>query len=204
MPIPSIAELTGPVTTTPAQGQPSHITTGSAANLQGQQGQEKIQLIDIHLPANPSAWPPAPGWWIIFALILSLLIFSLLKLIRYRRLKIRQKNILLALTGLEEKLKREQTTEALSEVNILLRRLALMHYPRQTIASLTGKNWLRFLDKSGDTKAFTQGAGRLLADVPYSLQMPDSVDLNGLTNAVTQWVKLISMKPAEVNNGGKI
>ncbi|MDD9890866.1 MAG: DUF4381 domain-containing protein, partial [Gammaproteobacteria bacterium] len=28
------------------------------------------QLADIHLPGEISYWPPAPGWWVLAALLL--------------------------------------------------------------------------------------------------------------------------------------
>ena len=27
-----------------------------------------LVLRDVHVPASPSFWPPAPGWWVVFAI----------------------------------------------------------------------------------------------------------------------------------------
>lgn len=44
------------------------------------------QLRDIHLPQAVHWWPPAPGWWIVAALVLALTIWlSRYLLARYRR-----------------------------------------------------------------------------------------------------------------------
>ncbi|MEP6880575.1 MAG: DUF4381 domain-containing protein, partial [Dokdonella sp.] len=34
------------------------------------------ELRDIHLPADPSWWPPAPGWWILAAILLGVTIWA--------------------------------------------------------------------------------------------------------------------------------
>lgn len=179
-----------------------------AANKPPQQQQQhqqhqkqELELADIHMPATPSVWPPALGWWVLLALIVALITLAVVKLLRYKKLKTQQQRTLQALTLLETKLLQgdeEKKTEALSEINILLRRLALMHFPRKKLASLTGENWLQFLDKSGNTQDFSQGAGRILADVPYLARMPDSANLKGLTQVVKQWVKQVSLQ--SINN----
>jgi len=162
--------------------------------------QQEIQLADIHIPATPSAWPPAYGWWIVAALLLALITLITIKIIRYRKLKKQQKLTLQVLETLERNLQSGGSTAALAEINILLKRLALMHYPRQKIASLTGKKWLNFLDDSldstGKSKDFSHGAGRILADAPYLATMPDQADIKGLKKVVKRWVKNISSKEA--------
>jgi hypothetical protein len=178
---------------------------------QQQHQKQELELADIHMPTTPSAWPPAPGWWVLLALIVALITLAVVKFLRYKKLKTQQQRTLQALTLLEDNLlngDEEKKTEALSEINILLRRLALMHFPRKNIASLTGKNWLQFLDKSGNTKDFSQGAGRILADVPYLARMPDSANLLGLTQVIKKWVKQISLKSINHKNtkskGGRV
>ncbi len=156
--------------------------------------EQTLELADIHIPAKPSAWPPALGWWILLALLITLLTVLVIKFIRYKKLKKQQQRILQALAKLEGKLRKDRNTVALAEINILLRRLALMRYPRKQIASLTGKNWIDFLDNSGNTQDFSKGAGRVLADVPYLAQMPEKIDIKELSRVVKKWVKHISAK----------
>ncbi len=134
----------------------------------------------------------------------TLFTLAIIKFIRFRKLKKQQQHILQALAKLEEKLKKDKNTQALAEINILLRKLALMRYPRKKIASLTGKNWLYFLDNSGNTKDFSMGAGRVLADVPYFEKMPEKIDINELSRVVKKWVKHISVKERKAKMGKRV
>ena len=174
------------------QGGQNNGQQGAPGVAQG--AKQELQLADIHLAATPSAWPPAPGWWILLFLLLGLITFTVIKFIRYLRFKKHQTRILQALGQLEKTLNKDQSPEAIADVNILLRRLALAHYPRKKIASLTGQDWLKFLDKSGSTNDFSQGAGKLLADAPYLVNIPPSADIKGLSLVVKKWVKQISGK----------
>ena len=61
------------------------------------------QLADIHLPAEVSFWPPAPGWWILTAL---LFIAAVLQPENFYEKAEQRKACQYALTELENCLKR--------------------------------------------------------------------------------------------------
>jgi len=49
----------------------------------------------------------------------------------------------------------------------LMKRTALAAFPCAEVASLSGIEWLRFLDRTGHTDAFTRGHGQLLPEIAY-------------------------------------
>ena len=151
--------------------------------------QPALQLRDIHLPAEPGFWPPAPGWWILAVLLLVLLAWVAWVAIRRYRLHRQRQHILAMLGELEQGTGDAVTPEKIAQISILLRRLALMRYPRQRVAALTGKDWLSFLDESGGQGRFSSGPGQVLASGPYQPALPDNLDTHALGTLVRHWVK---------------
>ncbi|MEN8253875.1 MAG: DUF4381 domain-containing protein [Verrucomicrobiota bacterium] len=93
-------------------------------------------LYDIVEPAPVSWWPPAPGWWILFAVAGIAIVFLLIHRLRCRR-KNAYRRAALAELG---------KAESADEVAAILRRTALAAYPRKAIASRHGNEWIEWLE----------------------------------------------------------
>lgn len=124
-------------------------------------------LADVVQPAPVPWWPPAPGWWIIgAAFLISLLILSLAALLRYRRNAYRRA----ALAELSA-LSPATDPESAAKISAILKRVALVSYPRTDVARLSGSAWLAFLDGAGATHDFTESPAAQLVTAPYSGQL---------------------------------
>lgn len=130
------------------------------------------QLKDIHLPAEISWWPPAPGWWLVLLLVVSLLV-GLQRYWRYRSgKKCLQRQSQKALSNIRDEWRRHQDARQLvSQLSLLLRQVAISKYPGSDVAGKTGESWLRWLDQQMGTQEFEKGDGRLLLDAPYRPQL---------------------------------
>ena len=159
---------------------------------------QTLQLQDIHLPGDASFWPPAPGWWLLLALLIAVALWAVIKLRNKARLRKQQELILSQLDALEADLKKHPSNETIAEINTLLRQLAVNYYPRDEIASLTGAQWLQFLDNAGGTRAFSKGAGRILVDAPYQANNLSNLNLDEFVPLVRKWVRKI------VKSGGGV
>lgn len=151
--------------------------------------QQALQLRDIHLPPAPPFWPPAPGWWIVAAVLLALLAWGAHAAWRQLRLRRQRRRLMDVLARLESGLVSERSPEGLANISVLLRRLALMRFPRASVATLTGTAWLRFLDESGGKGRFADGPGRVLGSGPYQRALPADLDIVGLVALVREWVE---------------
>ncbi|WP_338074172.1 DUF4381 domain-containing protein [Halochromatium glycolicum] len=146
---------------------------------------EQLDLRDIHLPEQPGFWPPAPGWWLLAAVLLAVLISGgRLGWRAWRRWR-RRRVLLAELERLRADLDAGPALAA--AVSALLKRVALSRYPRAEVAPLTGDAWLAFLERTGGEGRFAEGPGRALADAPYA---PDAaaVDGPGLLAAARSWL----------------
>lgn len=113
-------------------------------------------LRDIVVPPEVALWPPAPGWWILMAGgIAAAAILTGMIIARYRRDAYRRA----ALAALDN--------AGPGDISAILKRTALAAWPRAEVASLTGADWLAFLDRTARTDVFTQGAGRDLEALAF-------------------------------------
>jgi len=150
---------------------------------------ESLQLRDIHLPGPPDIWPPAPGWWLLAVIGIGISYWLTKRIWRYLKMRQQRKLMLDLLEQIEQSCSNTTPTECLALLSRLLRRLALMRFPRHKIAPLSGKEWLHFLDESGGNGQFSQGPGQVLADGPYVRSLPDNHDHHALAELVRDWIK---------------
>lgn len=160
-----------------------------------------LQLNDIHLPESPGFWPLAPGWWILLALLLIAIVWLSLKIRKIVKQRKYQKQILDQYIVLETRLFERSDSEAIAKINIFLRQIAINKYPRADVASLTGTRWLEFLDQTGNTKNFTQGAGHILVDAPYRSGRVLRLNMTEFKPLIRKWIKA-NLKKTYQNRGG--
>ncbi len=146
-------------------------------------------LRDVILPATPSFWPPAVGWWL-SALLLSGLAVAGIWLVR-RKSKSRLRN---AVAAQVDQISNQAPAEAVRELSVLMRKVALTAFPRSQVAALTQDDWLVFLDRSGRTDQFTQGIGKSLAEAPYAPQ--PQVDIDALVQLCRDWIETVMRNQA--------
>ncbi len=143
-------------------------------------------LRDIHIPeALNTFWPPALGWWLI--LILILLTPAVLYLIHFYRLRSAKIYALKQLDILEQ----TATTDAgryAEEVSKLLRRIALLRFGKDEVASLAEREWVDFLVKTGELD-LDRKIRDLFAYAPYAKgQVFDAQSLAALKKAALTWI----------------
>lgn len=145
-------------------------------------------LRDIHLPPLTSWWPPAPGWWLLAALILLVVAKLASVIIQRRRAAAAKKEGLILLSACR---KVYETTgdkaQAASEISEILRRVALVYFPRDQVAGLQGDDWVNFLTRTGRKSDFLTIKDCLL-QLPYQKNDTNTL-VEPLFYCAQEWIK---------------
>lgn len=148
----------------------------AAAQTDSVKSQQELlsDLRGLYLPEDPSWWPPAPGWWVVFLLCLMALLL-ILKLVKGRRGEVEgswQSSALLQHARLKSVFESgAPLNDVLSQCSVLMRKVALARLPRDRSASVQNDAWLQLLDEIGGTDQYSNGPGRLLLNHPYQKQI---------------------------------
>ncbi len=120
-----------------------------------------VDLLDqLVLPPEPepvSMVPQTAGWGVLLVLVLIGVAFGVWRLHAHRQRNAYRRVALAALESCKDP----------AEIAGVIRRCALVAYPRAEVASLIGADWLTFLDKAAGSTAFTAGPGRAIATAPF-------------------------------------
>ncbi|MAT13721.1 MAG: hypothetical protein CMJ46_00440 [Planctomyces sp.] len=135
------------------------------------------ELHDIVLPAPIPWWPPAPGWFVLFGVLLCGLFYIVLRYWQrwranaYRRAALRE-------------LKTSNSPAAVSE---LLRRTALVVAPRQEIATQFGKHWTDWLKQTAPA-VMSENVQLQLSSGPYQ-KATSTTNVDELKLYATAWIE---------------
>lgn len=146
-------------------------------------------LANLHPLREPEMinwWPLAPGWWMLFVAVIVTLVglgYWLIKRYRgnaYRRQALRQ------LQQLHSHYQSSRNgSEFASQVNALLKRVALTAYPQEKVAAHHSESWQAFLNQQ------LPAGEQFQADFTTAAYRETCPDLNmeQLQLTATRWIK---------------
>ena len=148
--------------------------------------QELAQLHDIHLPEAIGWWPLAPGWYVLTLLLIILLVTVIFLMSRYYlNGRARRQALRLLMTYQQSYPKQANSQLSAARVSELLKRVALVYFPRAKVASLQGEAWIVFLNDTSKGLDFNNVRQELL-EAPYQPVMEH--DLQLLFNQARAWI----------------
>lgn len=136
-------------------------------------------------------WPPAPGWWLVFAAMVVAVVLTWLLSARWlsRRTAWRY-HARRRLRQLRAEAQWRDPKEVLSGLSALLRVVAMARFGRRDCAGLTGVDWLGWLSEHDPQRFDWSARGPLLLRLPYApgANEADRRELGALIDAVERWV----------------
>lgn len=145
------------------------------------------QLKDIHLPNPVSFWPLAPGWYVVLLLVLLAVLFVAYRIYKRHCYALAKKQALALLASYQKRYEKEHNVPLTSaRISDVLRRVALVYYPRQEVASLHGDAWLQFLNQTSKGIDFNP-VREMLLDAPFKAE--DATNLKPLFTRAQRWIK---------------
>ena len=133
-------------------------------------GEQMWGLQELPLPESVSYIPQTVGWLYVAVILLAIFVFWCYRMRRrwlhnaYRR------------NGIAQLKEIMQQPDNLSLLPFILRKAALSAFPRQSVASLRGQNWIDWLNKSVDNILFVPEDARLLDELPYANNSDKEID----------------------------
>lgn len=134
------------------------------------------RLHDIVEPPPVPWWPPAPGWYLLLALVALASTWFCLRFWKQWR----------ASAYRREALRELRAAESPAEIAELLRRTALAVAPRSTIAALSGDDWAEWL-ASCVPESMPRAVHQLLAGSVYDPTTP-TTDLALVRDYANTWI----------------
>jgi Domain of unknown function (DUF4381) len=145
-------------------------------------------LIDGPLPAPVSLWPQTWESRLVIVLVVVAIVAAIVWSIRWWYANRHRRAALAELDRIIRATPSSSPEALASALALLVRRTALVVFPREQIAALSGTAWLRFLDYTYDGHEFSQGIGRALATAPYAAPATQP-DIAALTDLTRRWIR---------------
>lgn len=134
-------------------------------------------LHDLVSPPDVPWWPPAPGWYVVLAILMLGLILVLARLVSRFRANAYRRAALRELLALDDA----------ASIAELLRRTALAVAPRATIAQLRGTDWLDWLARTSP-EPLPETLREQLTTAVYARPAADP-DCNALRAYAARWIR---------------
>lgn len=153
------------------------------------------RLADIVTLPPVSWWPPAPGWYAVMGIVLLLFMSIAIMMWQHKR---RNAYRAAALAELKQVGKGPQAANRIAQI---LKRTALTIAPRNSVASLTGDNWVQWLNQTGNGVVFSETASKILSTDLYSVEQADDEAIDALAHTAQAWItqhRAVSIPDAEV------
>ena len=143
-------------------------------------------LKDIRTPASIESWPPAYGWWLLVLLVVVGLYLLTTWLLRVKKVRLAKRQALKALQQIDA-----SNLNCVSQLNQLLKRVALNYFPNQNVQLMYGAQWTDFLLKTLPSKKAKQVSETFesMQQILYQPHTSENPEFPRYYNSVETWIR---------------
>ena len=152
------------------------------------------QLQPIIMPEPISWWPPAIGWWLLIAtVIIAVVAWRYLTRARAQQPPLQvsdplRDSALEQLHALVKPYDGEQAGPWLQQLNQLLKRICATRYPTYTSHTLSGREWLAFLDSRCPAAGLTRWMVLVQGAYQPDCRLDDK-SITQLQQSIDTWIR---------------
>ncbi|UWQ89637.1 DUF4381 domain-containing protein [Rhodobacteraceae bacterium M382] len=143
-------------------------------------GKNLVELLDmlepIPVPDPISMWPATQAWTWLGAVVLGMALWGAWRVFQRWQANAYRRAALAELV---------QVGDDPAAIAAVLRRVALVAFPRKQVAALVGAEWLAFLDQTCDGAGFASATGAALVRAPYTDEQSDP----NLKSLARHWIR---------------
>ena len=143
-------------------------------------------LKDIHTPAVIENWPPAYGWWLLVVLVVIGMCLLTIWLVKVRNVRLSKRQALKALQQIKG-----SDLDNTSQLNQLLKRVAMTYFPNQNVQEMHGAQWTAFLVKTlpnKKAKNFSESFESMQQSL-YQAHTSANTEFASYSKSVETWIK---------------
>ena len=157
-----------------------------SARFEGLNLPQLLELMHEIVIPDPVPWTPqTPGWWVLLGWSVAVAILIGIAIVRRRR-RNRYRREALALLDVIDAEQHLAPTESARRIAEIVKRTALVAYPRQRVARLYGERWAAFLRESAGNDKRVAEAAEAMANAAYR---PDA-DGRSIMQPAKRWVRV--------------
>lgn len=143
-------------------------------------------LKDIRIPALIEGWPPAYGWWLLAFLFVLGTCLVTIWVVKQRKVGLAKRQALQTLRRIDS-----SNLDCVSQLNQLLKRVAMVYFPNQNVQHMHGEQWTNFLVKTLPSKKAKEVSETFesMQQTLYQLHTSKNATFPHYSQSVETWMK---------------
>lgn len=147
-------------------------------------------LRDVIKQTQPSAFPPAWGWWLVAFFVLMAILILLFVAVKYFSSPKYQ-----ALQILKQMKKNELTLQETGvQLSRLLKRVAMVRFDKEMVASLSSEEWSLFLQKIAPNTLTQEEADFITQSTFRPIEKDVAISKNNIYTHTSEWIRFVFKK----------